>query len=719
MKLFILFIAILLCTGAAAQKKPSQAEINKMKQRSTEMQKQMQQAQKEIDELEKEDPEAAKMARQLMNQLHSRSTQVATKDAPLPPFTSPITSVKIPANLAIPTNAQAKDHLLWYKGKMINDTMLITTKGNIIVYSRKNNKIIVKPKTSADPFSPLIQELMKTEQRKKEFVEQTAKMQNSFFYYPLIVNTLKEMSFIAERYSGMLKNTIELPPVSLPKEKANLPGKGGEIFQGPGLVMESIRKAYQETLEMREAAPGLDFPVPPAKEENLCFDCDIEKQATRYYQDVHTWDSLFANYESRLTAKAIGVMRMIALGWDDSQSEELKKMQSDMERVLQFSMQRIDEKLALLEERYGKDYKRLPVVVEMVIAMERQKQLIGVNEKFSSSFNERLSSYFAGFDDFIHHEMDNKNYNLVFNMPFILGMERQKQLTGSSDGSNNMEYMAMITAFNRFKLEMSIEFEVQAFDSDGALTLSATGQLKQKDPVYVSMGRNQCKYQLHLTNTNYGESEEKEYRIPMEILGGIKKVKNNEGGIISMPYSGPKDIYGIFPSFRIDFCDHKMDSVYLEMPVYQQDLESMASSVSSSYSVDFMGYLGLVFFNVKEMEGKVPDMEAIGKKMLANFGSDHLTESTGYASLDRMQENYNMAREFEDQQLAMTGLSTNNKLLFLFDAKNNNNTLVDETNNAAREQDPRMKVSMAKVHIKIVHAPLEQPDIKRKPLVKK
>jgi hypothetical protein len=717
MKILILFISILLYTDIAAQKKPSPAEINKMKQRATEMQKQMQEAQKEIDELEKEDPEAAKIARQLLNQMHSKPSASIPKDAPIPQFSSPITSIKSPATLSIPSNAQANDNLLWYKGKLINDSMLITSKGNIILYSRKKNQIIVKPKLSADPFDSQVQELMKTEQRKKELVEQVAKMQNSFFYYPLIVNTLKEMSFIAQRYSRMLKNTIDLPPVNLPKEKGNLIGKGGEFLQEPGLVMEAIKKAYNETMAMKDEAPGLDFPVPPGKEQSLCFDCDIDKQATTYDHDVHMWDSLFANYESRLIRNAIGVMRMISLGWDQSQSEELKKMQSDMEQVLEFGSHRIDEKITLLEERYGNDYKRLPAVIEMIISVERQKQLRGVNENSSSSFNEKIATYIEGFEEYLRQEINNKNYNLVFNMPFILGMERQKQLTGNSV-DNNMEYIDLIKAFNRFKLEMSIDFEVQSFNSEGELTLSATGQLKQKDPVYVSMGRNDCKYQLHLTNTNYGDAEEKEYRIPLEILGGIKKMKNNKGEFVSIPYSGPGDMYGIFPTFRIDFCDNAMDSVYLEMPVYQQELGTLANSAGSNYTIDFMAYLGMVFFNVKDMEGKIPDIESIGKKMMANFGGSPQAETTGYASLDKMQEDYNISREFENQQLAMASLTTTNKILFLFDAKNNNSVLVDETNNAAKQEDKRMKVSKANIHIKIVHAPLEQSKPKRKPLVK-
>ncbi|HJW17687.1 MAG TPA: hypothetical protein VJ499_11230, partial [Flavisolibacter sp.] len=185
MKFLLLLITILVYNVIAAQKKPSQSAVNNMKQLPPEMQKQMQQALKEIDALEKEDPEAAKMARQLLNQVHSKSAKVVPQNTQIHQITSPIVAVKLPANVAIPNTANARDHLLWYKGKLINDSVLITTKGNFIVYNKRDNRIIVKPNPPEDQFGPLVQELMKTEERKKLFVETFSKKQNCFFYYPL------------------------------------------------------------------------------------------------------------------------------------------------------------------------------------------------------------------------------------------------------------------------------------------------------------------------------------------------------------------------------------------------------------------------------------------------------------------------------------------------------------------------------------------------------
>ncbi|MEO6135069.1 MAG: hypothetical protein ABIP35_07945 [Ginsengibacter sp.] len=58
---------------------------------------------------------------------------------------SPIVKIPLKQPLQVPTQAQAKDHLLWYKGKKINDSMLVTTKAMLVLYSSKRNMVVVEP----------------------------------------------------------------------------------------------------------------------------------------------------------------------------------------------------------------------------------------------------------------------------------------------------------------------------------------------------------------------------------------------------------------------------------------------------------------------------------------------------------------------------------------------------------------------------------------------
>ncbi|MEO7044263.1 MAG: hypothetical protein ABI091_03075, partial [Ferruginibacter sp.] len=56
--------------------------------------------------------------------LGNKTTPELNKVEPVKKVTSPIVKIELKQPLQVPTQAQAKDHLLWYKGKKINDSML-------------------------------------------------------------------------------------------------------------------------------------------------------------------------------------------------------------------------------------------------------------------------------------------------------------------------------------------------------------------------------------------------------------------------------------------------------------------------------------------------------------------------------------------------------------------------------------------------------------------
>ncbi|HYV54020.1 MAG TPA: hypothetical protein VE933_05535, partial [Chitinophagaceae bacterium] len=119
MKKLTLAVSLILATLGITygQSAPSQKGIEKMKK----------QAQAEMDKLKK-DPQYKDMMEQV-EKMHQPATP--------PKKTSPKAQDAKLAKLApgqIPTPAQAKDRLLWYKGKKLNDSMIVTTKGQVVKY---------------------------------------------------------------------------------------------------------------------------------------------------------------------------------------------------------------------------------------------------------------------------------------------------------------------------------------------------------------------------------------------------------------------------------------------------------------------------------------------------------------------------------------------------------------------------------------------------------
>ena len=137
---------------------PTQAQLQaQTKQARAEAMEEIKQTEADIAEAKKnkEDPETIKEMEKslaMMKKMLGIIDKVATIDPQkkrtvetvnsVAPYTSPyIRFYKQP--VVIPTKAQAKDRLLCYTGKKINQNTLITTTGRVIQYDRQNNQVLV------------------------------------------------------------------------------------------------------------------------------------------------------------------------------------------------------------------------------------------------------------------------------------------------------------------------------------------------------------------------------------------------------------------------------------------------------------------------------------------------------------------------------------------------------------------------------------------------
>jgi len=193
------------------QHAPSQKEIEKMQK----------QAQAEMDKLKK-DPQYKDMMEQV-EKMH--------QPAPSPKKTSPKAQDAKLAKLSpgqIPTTAQAKDRLLWYKGKKLNDSMIVTTKGQVVKYSRRSQQLTVQPPPK-NPFARMTAEVNQTEKRKDEFIEMMAKSKNGYFIYPFVREGLEAIEDVDKKVAPILTSKIDLPSTPAPPPTSNKTGKGGDL----------------------------------------------------------------------------------------------------------------------------------------------------------------------------------------------------------------------------------------------------------------------------------------------------------------------------------------------------------------------------------------------------------------------------------------------------------------------------------------------------------
>ena len=153
-----------------------------------------------------------KMVKEMLN---NTSGSVVTKKDPVKKTTSPIVEIKIKQPLQVPTEAQAKEHLLWYKGKKINDSMLVTPKAMLVLYSNKRNMVIAQPLEKTDSFRLMVKNIAKQAKMTEDYIGGEAKKKNSFLNYPLIQMTVDQFEAVDEQFNNTLKNTIDLPEVPI------------------------------------------------------------------------------------------------------------------------------------------------------------------------------------------------------------------------------------------------------------------------------------------------------------------------------------------------------------------------------------------------------------------------------------------------------------------------------------------------------------------------
>lgn len=699
MKSLFTFYFLLLQLFSSAQTKPTKAEINKAKQSQSQMQTDMEE---ELKEMEKDDPEMAKKVRKIMKQ---QGKQVKQTTATQPPkFISPITAIPVKQPVIPPTEAQATDKLLWYKGKKINENSLVTTGGTIVYYNRKKNEVVVQPDVKKDPFKKMVDELKNTEKRKSELINNIAPKKNSFYYYPAIINTLKEYDRVSENYSGVLKNTIQLPqPIT--EQSTDKPTKADNVSHTPKQntikkeIPQTVKNAHDQAMEMMKNYPSIDFPAPPENDFSLCSTCDTSV-ANTYQRQSDQWKKEFNGYERNLTDKAISVIQALSVPQLEEVPEAVQMM-ADMEKVTEFAMNRFRNKVDLLIRKYEKDFARLANVAQMAIAYERQKQLLGASEENSGEAMLKIISMLDGFEPHLQKQMEEKNYNVVLNMAFVLGMERQKQLLGASE-ENPASYYDKVVAFNRFKMSIDMDANVSSEDR-----IADAGAITTKD-VYVSLGMNKCRFVFSLLSADFRTGKEEDFRLPMTAKGGIKKQKEEDDKWVSYNYSGPKDILGLFPPFSISFCDDAKDSVFMQPPIPKpEDMANVTpNSVLKAYTIEHTGVLAGLF--LKGTDEAAEEGEVLAMQTIATYSTDHLETPTGNAKLDKLQSEYNLAEKTKELQNKMSAAINQNSVLILFDAQNKNKVIVDaEASPSHTVAGSEMEVK-GKIKIKVVHDPAAQ-----------
>ena len=669
MNKLLLTIALLISCICLSQQVPSQAEIDKM----------------------------IEQAQRIANGQQPKQTTNKPAISPTKSASSILTiSVKQPVQ--VPTKAQATDKLLWYKGKKLNDSLLVTTKGMLVLFSKKRNLVIVQPSKTNDPFQKMINNLSRSKAMTEAYINKMFAMKNSFMNYPIIQFTVDEFNYIEKWIDEALRNTIELPVWN----RSNSKQKGSNEDEEP---LEQMNKELQELLRN---PPNLNFRDPPKKEFSLAYFCDSNAQK-KYKRARQEWEEEFTAYENALMSKVFQIEHYMQLTGNISISRNepgAPTLQENMAKAFQSALDRVDAKVKALTGQHGKNIFSQEAVLSSVIQNERKKQLMGM-EDGNMQANATITELVEGeeFEKYIRKKIAELDYDVMFNAAVILGRGRQSAIMGSGDAGESLQSLFYeILALNRFALTAEVDVQVNYNDNEDKAMLKASARIMNSTPVFVSLARAGCKWTLHLSETDYENAKESQYYIPMQVKEGIKMVRKEEDKWVTYAYTGPRDMLMHFPSFRINFGDlvHQ-DTAFVQQLRYDPtvQLSSYANNLAYSYTIDLLGYLQHVFISATKSETNQNELVALASNFAGKFSS---FGPGGSSKLEQLRSKYQQMMQKLQMEQAINNMAAAGNTRIFFDAFNRSPILIDQKTNTTRKEK-EVDIIKGIIHFKVVHSP--------------
>jgi ribosomal protein L29 len=726
-KILILIVLQACFFLSLAQLPTGKMQAEEMKKMAADLKKELAALETEIQRAEKEDPEAVAG---LKTQLSTMRTLLAAFDKPGPPSgkpkaapasspvklrqtPSPLVRAVLKGPVVAPTVAQAKDHFFWYKGKKINDSTLITQKKTVIQYSRKRNLLIVQPEEKKDSFVSLAREISRGEQRKRELAVVFDKAPNGFIYYPYVVTTLAVYDDLTLRYSDAVKNTFSFDstmPLFRSAQEAGgrkALGRGGPDAGADPLVEgnevhEWVLQQLEEARKRFEQLPPVEsFPEPPRRELGRCGSCDTSAIGRQRRLDA-AWNEQYQGKEREIMQQARAAMRVQTLnGYAEMDREVDEKFDELSERMAK----RIIQKDNILLDRYGDKLPYLPMVLQVLLGHERQRQLLGDEE--GHSLGPLVAKMTLAYERYYKEQEAAKNYDFVLNMPFHLGIMRQRALLGGEEGLEDFgSFLDRFTAYNRFALTMELDFIWQSGSGED-LKIVATGKMATKEKVYVQFIPDSCGYRMLAHTADLENKQLEDIVIPMKVEGGVKTMPDEEGKLRNYPYSGAPQYDLRFPDCRLDFCTGVPDTLFLSVIGGNEEVAARGGAdiqgTHRAYTIDMLIYAGQVLMNenTEEMEEGI---HTSGNAILGKVAG-FMQQAPPADTLDKLRVRYEGYMDMDDLRKGFEGSYSTRKAMILFNANNRTSILADTYIDTKRVLHDDVEVKKGLFHLRMAHEP--------------
>lgn len=735
MKYFFLLVLVQLFSFVSEAQLPGQKTSNtEMQAQIEEMKKEIAQLEADLKKAEKDDPEEAAMLKTQLSAMKSMlamfdKPKAAPKAQPAAPVKkvpvqqlSPIEPVVLKQPLVVPTTAQAKDRYFWYRGKKINDSTLVTTKGMVVQYKKKKLQLVIQPEKKTDSlFMMAAQEITKNEERKNALVKNIEGRKNGFTLYPHVNKAMTIYDDLVKRFASPVRNSFNFNPLPRPLAfsidheqvsawAAHGPSQAEVVVDDfPDDRLKWVLQQLEEAKRKAKQLPPIsDFPAPPRKDLGMCASCDKDLIRKQFVLDS-IWIETYQGKETEIMQQVISAVHAYEIyGLEDS-ADYVNRTFKEMESQL---LGRMLNKDKLLMERNGKNLEYLTVIAQVVLGHERQLQLLGLGEdgSFSSGAMDLLSGQFEIYNQYYKEQVGLRNHDFVLNLSFHLGMERQLQLLGN-EGLGLSTLLEDYTSYNRFALTLEVDFSWEKKTSSGELDMKATGNMASGGKTYTMLMPDSCGFRMipyqtiDLTKMVYTD-----VTISLQVKGGVKTIRDDQGKLKTIAYSGPASFNMNLPKSRIDFCNNRVpDTLFVSGFSGNEEVAALAAggleAIRTKYTVDMAAYANLVFYTESDTDPADEAMK-VANDMMRSIGGA-MQQSAPGDLMGKMKMQYEGFMHSEDQQKALQATISTQKATLLFNANNRSTVLADQYIDTKRKLDDDAELTRGMTHLRIVHEPLK------------
>lgn len=571
-----------------------------------------------------------------------------------PAYVSPFKPINLKQSVSKPTEAQATDQLLWYRGRRIDPNTLITPSGLIARYDQQQQILTFQPAKPDSPYYSLVRILGQIRQMRLDYSTRMDGMTNSFFLFPLIEDAYNEYEFFKERYYELAKNQmkIETPQVNLSLQ-----------------VNVSFLEQHLNNLAnyIRNLPPAKSI-APPKRTNDLCL-CGSAKARERYENDLQNWKRKFFAEEDKIL-KDVNIGFSLIEYFTRKNYPLPANANDDLYQFFTKLLERARTKLSELADQYPND-----VLIEdgLVLIWSVVSKLKTSLDLFAGSQAKKAVADAEGtlfriktlvlsdiFDNYIEDQKRLKNYNTVFDFGLYTAHELNKGRVEPNYQVNKKLYdtwMKGIEKFNRFKLNIDIQFQYFQVDrgANNKLELRATGKMHSED-VYVSLGRWECQWELYMTDQNHRSRNTggEEFRIPMKIEGGDQHIISTR---TLLPYSGPAYMKLVFPTFKINLCGNQSVAMLDVLSYAAADLKAHGNdNFTKVYTVQMLQYANKILTGARKTEVNAPELVSTALEMI-NMKNQQMGQTSNDPAYNRLIFEHSMNRKKADLQFRASNIT--------------------------------------------------------------